>query len=611
MKKNLFILATLFGSSVVLSVASAETKPEAQAQSQSAKAVSAAASNQSVGTPVKVEINKGVLVKFSAPASSVVIADPAMADVQVVSPKTVFLYGKKIGETSLTAIDSNDDIIFQSVVQVTHNLSSLERAVKRVAPDAKVSFRTVDGGLVIDGSASSVQESEHINNIASTFVGAADKVVNMVTTGGGDQVMLQVKIVEMARSDLKTFGINLRSSVTGGGIVSQVVNGTLDTSSVISRSTGANTNILTSVSGGGMTISSLVDLLETQGLATVLAEPSLTTATGKAASFLAGGQYPIPVAGQNGTVTVQYQPFGVSLNFTPVVMSNDRMSILVNPEVSTLNFSNPIQVSGFNYPILDTRKAQATVELGSGQTFVLAGLLRNDTSNNVTKLPGAGDIPILGALFRSQRFQNNQTELVILVTPYIVHPVSEAKKMQTPIDGYKPPSDMERLMLGSLYQQQDMDENKAVNAKSSDKYGEEVILEGSDEHDEDIVKPANKNVVKDADKKSAAKPKQPEKPAAKKVSENDPVPDKKELAKEITSDDLKKEASKEPAKESAFVAKNDDATVKKEATKVAPKEVAKDTKKLASKGEDKQLGKLAPSAGGGVKKSDKGGFILE
>lgn len=419
-----------------------------------------AAPASSEDSMVKVEINKGKMIKFDKPASSVVIADPTTADVQVVSPKMVFVYGKRIGETSLSAVGENDEPIFQGTIDVTHNLSSLKRTVGRVAPDAKVSFKTVDGGLVIDGSAASVQESENIRSVAAAFVGDRDKVVNMMTTGGGDQVTLQVKIVEMSRTDLKNLGVNLQTSITGGGIVSQVVNGVLDPNNLISRATTSDTNILTKITSGQNSITSLIDALETQGLATVLAEPSLTTTTGKAASFLAGGQYPIPVAGQNGTVTVQYQPFGVSLNFTPVVMSNDRMSVLVNPEVSTLNFSNPIQVAGFTYPILDTRKAQATVELGSGQTFVLAGLLRNDTNNNISKLPGAGDIPVLGALFRSQKFQSNQTELVILVTPYVVHPVSEAKKIQTPLDGFKPPSDMERIALGSLYQQQPMPEKE-------------------------------------------------------------------------------------------------------------------------------------------------------
>ena len=419
----------------------------------------------SASETIKVEVNKGQLVKLSSPAASVVIADPTTADIQVVSPKMVFVYGKKIGETSLTAINSQDETIFDGTIEVSHNLSSLKKEIRRIAPHANVSFKTAGTGLVIDGSAVSIQESENISNIAKGFVGANDKVVNMMTSGGGDQVMLQVKIVEMSRTDLKNLGINLQASLTGGGIVTQVLNGSLSALTP-NPLRGASTNILSTLTGGSGSISGLLEALETDGLATVLAEPSLTTASGKSASFLAGGQYPIPVAGENGTITVQYQPFGVSLNFTPTVMSKDRMSIFVNPEVSTLNFSNPLSVGNFNYPILDTRRAQATVELGSGQSFVLAGLLRNDTSNNISKLPGVGDLPVLGALFRSDKFQNNQTELVILVTPYLVHPVSQRKKLQTPVDGFKPPTDSQRVALGSLFQQDDMkEEGKAIEVE--------------------------------------------------------------------------------------------------------------------------------------------------
>lgn len=414
---------------------------------------------------VRVEINKGQMVKFSRPAASVVIADPTTADIQVVSPSMVFVYGKKIGETSLTAVDAKDAAIFNGIIDVSHNLSSLESNIKRVAPKAHVNFKTVDGGLLIDGSASSVQEAENIRNLAAAFVGDKDKVINMMTTAGGDQVMLKVKIVEMARTDLKNLGVNLSASVTsGGGIVSQVVNGPLAASTLVSRATGADGNIQATMTRGKNSISGLIDALETDGLATVLAEPSLTTTTGKSASFLAGGQFPIPVPTSTGTggttVTVQYEPYGVSLNFTPVVMANDRISILVNPEVSSLDFSSPIQNASFTYPIINTRKAQSTVELGSGQTFVMAGLLSSNTSNDVNKFPGIGDLPVLGELFRSQKFQNNQTELVILVTPYIVHPISNHKKVQTPLDGFKPPTDMQRNALGSLYQQQDMPDKK-------------------------------------------------------------------------------------------------------------------------------------------------------
>lgn len=415
---------------------------------------------------VTVEINKGAMVKLDRPASSVVVADPNTADIQVVSPRLVFVHGKKVGQTSLYAVDAQDDPILNATIEVTHNISTLERAVKRAVPDADVDFKTVDGGLVMDGFTGSVAESENIRNIASAFVGANEKMVNMIQTAGSDQVLLKVKIVEMARTNLKDLGINLENILDHGNFSFQLLQGNNigffgadpDTTyfrtpgSLLRRGSSTNTNIMLRYKD----FNSLIDALETQGLATTLAEPSLATTSGKPASFLAGGQFPIPAAGDNGTITIQYQPFGVSLNFTPVVMSQNRISINVAPEVSTLNFSNPIQVSGITYPILNTRKASAVVELGSGDSFMLAGLLQNDTSNNIKKFPGLGDVPILGTLFRSQQFQNNETELVIIVTPYLVHPVSEAKKLQTPLDGYTPPSDLQRLLIGNLYQQQTM-----------------------------------------------------------------------------------------------------------------------------------------------------------
>lgn len=421
---------------------------------------------------VTVEINKGAMLKLSRPAASVVISDPGTADVQVVSPSVVVVRGKKVGETSFYAIDARDEPIVRATVNVTHNLSSLNRAIKSVAPDADVDLRTVDGGLVIDGFAGTTAESESIRNLASTFIGSNEKMVNMIKTGGSDQVMLKVKIVEMSRNDLKRVGANIQDLTNNGGFGLQVLQGndilfhTADPTINAYRSYGSTlvrpatnpSNILLRYKD----FAGLLDALEVQGLATVLAEPSLTTTSGQTASFLAGGQFPIPLAGQNNTITIEYKPFGVSLNFTPVVLGKDRISMTVAPEVSTLNFSNPIQVANITYPILDTRKASAVVELGSGDSFMLAGLMQHTTSDNINKFPGLGDLPVLGALFRSTQFQNNESELVILVTPYVVHPVSN-QKLQTPTDGFVAPTDFERTVLGNLYKQQPMtDDDKKL-----------------------------------------------------------------------------------------------------------------------------------------------------
>lgn len=416
---------------------------------------------------IEVEINKGQMIKLPAVASSVVVADPTTADVQVISPTLIFVHGKKVGDTSVYAVDATDNQIYSATVSVTHNLSKLKSAMKRAAPDADVNVRSVDGGIMLDGYADSIEQAENLRAIASSFIGDREKLVNMIKSGGTDQVALKVKIVEMARNDLKRFGINLQTVLTPGGMTLQLLqgadveidtggtlNGTsieVDRTGLLDRGGSTSTQLLTRFNNGKIT--NVIDALETQGLITTLAEPTLTTTSGKAASFLAGGEFPIPVKGSDGSITVQYKPFGVGLNFTPTVLSRSRISMDVAPEVSSLDFNNPIEVDGIKNPILLTRKAQSTVELGSGDTFMLAGLLKNDGATTVNKFPGLGDLPILGTLFRSTAFQNNQTELVILVTPYLVKPISDPKKVQTPLDGYAPASDLQRILLGSLYQQ--------------------------------------------------------------------------------------------------------------------------------------------------------------
>jgi pilus assembly protein CpaC len=414
---------------------------------------------------IPVEINKGKMIKLDVPISSVAIADPNTADVQVVSPKLLFVRGKKVGETSIYAVDLNDNMVFSAVLEITHNLSKLNTAIKDVAPDANVVVRSVDGGLIMEGFAASSSEAEKISNVAAAFITDTEKMVNMIKTGGSDQVMLKVRIVEMQRNSLKSLGLNLQNIANGADFSWQLLQGedilfhTADPTifafstpgAHLSRGSGVDTNMMLRYKDWY----GLLDALETNGLARTLAEPTLTTTTGKPASFLAGGQFPLPISSSaSNTVTIQYQPFGVSLNFTPIVMSKNRISLTVAPEVSTLNFNNPIQIQDITYPILNTRKASAVVELGSGDSFMLAGLIQSDASQTINKFPGVGDLPVLGALFRSQQFQNNQTELVILVTPYLVKPVAESDKLQTPVDGYVPPSDFQRLLLGNIYQQE-------------------------------------------------------------------------------------------------------------------------------------------------------------
>jgi pilus assembly protein CpaC len=264
-------------------------------------------------------------------------------------------------------------------------------------------------------------------------------------------VNLRVRVAEVARSQLKQFGINFENLLNHGNIAFGLAQGRdiVDATGTLERNGSENT-LYGGFRTGNANLNGVIDALEDQGLVTILAEPNLTALSGKSASFLAGGEFPIQTVSDNNTVSIEYKPFGVSLNFTPTVLSKDKISLLVNPEVSELSDST-VTVNSQQVPIIDTRRATTTVELGSGQSFTIAGLLKSDRSNSINKFPGLGDLPVLGSLFRSHAFQNNQTELVIIVTPYIVRGVDKLNTLTDPTQGLGLPSDMERLLFGKLY----------------------------------------------------------------------------------------------------------------------------------------------------------------
>lgn len=407
------------------------------------------------GETVSLEINKGIALRLDAPAASVAVADPSIADVQVLSPRILYATGRGVGETSIIAVDGTDNIILERTVSVTHNLSRLRAAAQELSPKSELAASSTDNAIILKGKVDSPVAAEKIQRLASTFLrGDQQRVINMMDTSSSDQVMLKVRIVEVARSELKRFGINWESLLSTGNFVFGLAQGRdfIDGAGSLTRSLEGDNSFSVSSRGNSANINAVIDALEDDGLVSILAEPNLTTRSGKAASFLAGGEYPIPVPGDDGTVTIEYRQFGVSLQFTPIVQSSDKITLAVLPEVSAL--SDEIGITGGDFgdiPGLTTRRASTTVDLGSGQTFAIAGLLRNDQSNSISKFPGLGDVPILGALFRSSEFQNNQTELVILVTPYIVSPVNDPKQFATPIDGYTPATDGERILLGKLH----------------------------------------------------------------------------------------------------------------------------------------------------------------
>lgn len=406
---------------------------------------------------VQVEINKGISIRLNAAAASVAVADPAIADVQVISPRMLYVNGRGIGETSIIAVDKNDNVILERTIDVTHNLSRLRRAAAELSPESGVEASSTDNAIILKGKVTSPVMAEQMQRLATSFLhGENQSIINMMDTSSSDQVMLKVRIVEVARSELKRFGINWESMLNSGNFIFGFAEGRdFLEGSTVTRAANGDNSLSIGHNTGSHSINAVIDALETDGLISVLAEPNLTTRSGQPASFLAGGEYPITVVqastGSAPVASVEYRQFGVSLQFTPVVLSPDKISLTVLPEVSSLDFANGVEQNGFTIPALATRRANTTVDLGTGQTFAVAGLLRNDQSSGVNAFPGLGDIPVLGALFRSTEFQNNQTELVILVTPYIVKPVNDPTQLVTPLDGYTPPTDGERILLGRLH----------------------------------------------------------------------------------------------------------------------------------------------------------------
>jgi pilus assembly protein CpaC len=418
---------------------------------------------------IEIEVNKGALVRLPAPASAVFVANPAYADISMKSPTLVYVMAKRTGETSLFALDGRDAVLANINLMVTHNVSALSASLRSVLPDTAIEARSVPGGLMLAGLVNSATESEEARRIAARFLAENEVVVNQIQVVGPNQVNLQVRIAEVSRNVLKRLGFNFDALIDVGtfsfGLASgrgflnparTLISGLPDTGL-------AQANYISS----SVDVAGVVDALETEDLISLLAEPNLTALTGETASFLAGGGFPVPVVDNDGEVTVSFKPFGVSLAFTPTILSANRISLKVLPEVSALSSSGAVNVNGLNIPALTTRRANTTVELGSGQSFAIAGLLQADSNQNVNEFPGLADLPILGALFRSTEFNRQETELVIIVTPYLVRPVS-SNALLAPTDGFEIPDDFDRVVHGETQRRKAVPSEREVRVPEFD-----------------------------------------------------------------------------------------------------------------------------------------------
>lgn len=424
------------------------------------------AAPQDMGTPTSrltLEIGQGRLIRLGSPAKSIFLADPKVADVEVKSPTLVYLTAKIPGVTNLIAVDGFDRIEANIELQSVYNETALSAELKRLVPGAHIQLSTANEALVLSGGADSAADAETARNIAAHYAGDAQHLINNISVDAPNEVNLRVRVAEVSRQVVKSFGFSWGGSGGKGQFAFGVQTGS-NTLNFAQSSTGVqatstatpvagSNNIFLGFNSGMVDLNLLIDALETEGLVTVLAEPNLTAVSGSPANFLAGGEYPIPVPQSLGVTTIEYKNYGVSLNFTATIVDGGRINLKVNPEVSELSSQGAITLNGQIIPALTTRRAQTTVDLSSGQSLAIAGLLQNNYTQNLSKFPGLGNVPILGALFRSDSFQHDETELVIIVTPYIVHP--SAGRLAAPTDGYLPPTDTARLLYGADYRAHD------------------------------------------------------------------------------------------------------------------------------------------------------------
>lgn len=399
---------------------------------------------------VELEVNKGILVRLPRPASAVFVANPAFADISVKSPTLVYVMGKKTGVTSLFAVDSKDAVLADVNLVVNHNLTDIRSSISTLLPNTQLEAHSVPGGLLLSGLVNSPREAEEARLIGTRFLAENEALINQILVVGPNQVNLRVRIAEVSRSVLKKLGFNFDLLGTAGSFAFGLATGGTFTAAgalASGASIASNNAIGASFNSGDFDANSIIDALEDEGLVTLLAEPNLTALSGETASFLAGGEFPVPIAQDDGNITIEFKPFGVSLAFTPTIVSDGRISLKVLPEVSSLSSSGAVTLNGISIPALSTRRANTTVELGSGQSFAIAGLLQAEGNQTVNEFPGLADIPILGALFRSTNFNRKETELVIIVTPYLVRPVSTAA-LANPTDGFEIPDDFDRVFKG-------------------------------------------------------------------------------------------------------------------------------------------------------------------
>ncbi len=453
-------IALALGAAMVFGSVAADAAPRKGVRAKVVKIVRAKPKAPPVGVQrptgeIYLSKGRGQLITLATPITDVFVSNNTVADVQVQSPTQIYLFGKEDGEASVYATTRSGQVAYSTNVRVAQNYGSLDSMLRLALPDTDVKATLAGQIAVLTGTVNNPDDIQQAGDLVKAFlnpgVDMSDPkamlkimVINRIRTATPLQVTLQVRIAEVSRSFGKDIGVNWRadnSAPTGAGT----------TFSANNNGGAANINL-----GGrllGLNVLSQLDIGETEGFVTTLATPNLTALSGEKASFLAGGEFPIPISSVSGgftQISVEFKNYGISLDFVPTVLADGRISLTVKPEVSEIDFQNAVTVNGSRIPGVTTRRVETTVELGSGQSFVIGGLLKASSTNNFSKIPGVGDVPILGALFRSNGWKRGETELMIVVTPYLVNPVA-ANKIVLPTDGYRAPSELGRIFGGEVY----------------------------------------------------------------------------------------------------------------------------------------------------------------
>jgi len=399
-------------------------------------------------------VGKSKVVDLTTPIKRASLANPEVADTVVLSPKQIYLTGKSVGVTTLTLWKEDGELFSAFDVTVSPDLSQLREQLHKILPDEKdISVTATHDHVTLSGTISNLARQSRALEIAEPY--APKKVVNLLQVGGAQQVMLEVRVAEMDRNLIRRIGVNMAGVDQAGNFGVTALNsitdltgsGTAGAGGPLSQLVSGAVNALVRFQTGDITWTGFIDALKQEDVIKILAKPTLVAVSGQEAQFLSGGEFPFPVPQAFGVITIQYKKFGVGLSFTPTVLTNNRISMAVSPEVSELDFTNSLPVGGFNIPTIATRRATTVVELADGQSFAIAGLLRDNVRETVAKFPVLGDIPVLGALFRSSRYTKNQTELVIIVTPHYVKPMDVAQ-LALPTDTFVEPNDWEFYMMG-------------------------------------------------------------------------------------------------------------------------------------------------------------------